>query len=138
MPVNPPESCGLCKVVKTAVEKANNSVRKHLIIYSVAYLLIMEVASLFLAKLPNYGSHIFPIMCQMGYAFIFYTIWLHRVRLKFCLRKDFAVFFLCLYYAFNAITILFQICGSVYTQIVSYGLLSSVLLLLLLTIFKRK
>lgn len=138
MPVNPPNSCGLCRVVKTAVEKTNNSIRKHLIVYSVAYLLLMEVASLFLMKHPNYESHIFPFMAQIGFAFIFYTIWLHRVRLKFCLRKDFAVFFLCLYYAFNAITILFQICGSVYTQIVSYGLLSSVLLILLLTIFKKK
>ena len=138
MPVNPKPSCGACRFVKEKVEKLNNNTRKHILIYAFFYILAMEVGSLFLQNKPNYLTYWFPLLCQFGFAVVFYALWLYRKNLKFCLRKDIAVFFLFLYYLFNGIVILFQICNSIYTNILSFGFLGISLLLLLTTILAPK
>ena len=138
MAANPKGSCGLCKIVKQVIEKTNNNIRKHILVYSLFYLLIAEVATIFMRNLPSYDLFWFPLIVQSGYAVIFYTLFLYRERLKFCFIKNIVVFSLFLYYIFNTLVIAFQICESIYTQVITYGLLSVIIILLLVKIFEPK
>lgn len=137
MAANPKGSCGLCRIVKSTIEKTNNNIRKHILIYSFFYLLVAEVATVFMRNLNNYADFWFPLFVQTGYAVVFYSLFLYRERLKFCFRKNIVVFSLFLYYAFNAIVVLFSICDSIYTDIITYGLLTVIIVTLLVTIFKE-
>jgi len=138
MAANPKGSCGLCRIVKSTIQKTNNNIRKHILIYSFFYLLLAEVATIFMRNLPSYDLFWFPLFVQSGYALIFYSLFLYRERLKFCFLKNIAVFSLFLYYSFNAIVVAFKICESIYTNVITYGLLSVVIISLLIRIFQDK
>lgn len=130
----PPKSCALCRVA----EKINNNMRKHILVYSIFYLLVFEIGSIFLRNLNNYALFWYPLLTNIALATIFYNLWLFRERLKFCFRKKIAVFSLFLYYIFAVATMVFNLCNSTYTQVISYGLLSVVLLTLISTIYAKK
>lgn len=138
MAANPKGACGACRLVRQIVERTNNNIRKHILIYSFFYLLLAEVATIFMRNLPNYGDFWFPLFVQTGYAVVFYSLFLYRERLKFCFRKNIVVFSLFLYYTFNAIVVLFSICDSIYTNIIANGLLSTVIITLLITILEER
>jgi len=153
MPRNPIGSCALCKTVKENISKfgvlLNLKTKKHILIYGFFYLLIFELFSFILAKdsvnimgisfdFPNYAFYTFPLLTQMGYSLMFISLWHWRFKLSFCQRKKIAVFSLFLYYSFNAICIMFQLCESFFTKVITYGLLSVVFVTLLLTIYQPK
>ena len=153
MPRNPIGSCGACKVVKERLSKfgvlINLKTKKHILIYGLFYLLVFELLSFILAKesvnimgiiyyFPSYQLYTFPLLTQIGYSLIFISLWHWRFKLSFCQRKKIAVFSLFLYYSFNAICIMFQLCESFFTKVITYGLLSVVFVTLLLTMYKQK
>lgn len=138
MAANPKGACGACRLVRQIVERTNNNIRKHIMIYSFFYLLLAEVASLYLRNLPNYTLFWFPLLVQFGFASLLYVLFLYRERLKFCFRKNIVVFSLFLYYAFNGIVVLFSICNSIYTDIITNGLLATAIITLLITIFEER
>lgn len=138
MPSLPKGSCGLCRVAKEVIEKINNNMRKHILVYSIFYLLLFEISSLYLRNLNNYALFWYPLLTNIALATIFYNLWLFRERLKFCLRKNLAVFSLFLYYSFAVFTMIFQICNSTYIDLISYGLLGVVLSTLVLTLYAKK
>jgi hypothetical protein len=124
--------------IKVIVKKASTNIRKHIVIYSFFYILLMEVSSIFLSNTKNYLTYWFPLLSTSGYFVLFLNLFLLRDRLKFCLRKTICVLALSFYYLFAIICLVFQFSDELYTSIINYGLLGVVLSTLVLTLYTLK
>lgn len=134
MPAVPP--CGLrCRIAKTHEFLKQN--KKPFIVYSIFYLLGIEVLSYFIRNLSNYACYWYPLLTQTGYLLIIFSVFLWSERLHFCFRKNIAVLLLSIYYLFGVISILFQFSNLFYAEVISFILLICSLLVLFLSIFKE-
>ena len=138
MAVLPPGSCGLCRTVKNTVKFINKNMYKHVMIYAFFYLLLFEGLSLLLRDREDYSLYWYPLLTQFALTVIFYNLYLFRNRLRFCLRKKIAVASLTAYYGLGVLTMIFQICNTVYLQFINHLLLLVTMFTLLLTIVQKK
>lgn len=132
MPRIPP--CALCRRITEVV----NDNKKPFLIYSIFYLLIIEIVSLFLANNENYACYWFPLLTNTGFFLLTFSICLWNEKLHFCQRKKQATKFLASYYLFGTVAILLNISDSNYTFWISIGLLSISGLIFILSIFRKK
>lgn len=110
--------------------------RKSFLIYSIFFLLAVEVFSIFIRYSENYTTYWYPLLTQLGFFLLVFSLFLWRERLHFCYRKNMAVFVLALYYLFGVISIVFQISDKTYTSAISYSMLGLVVILFIASIFK--
>jgi hypothetical protein len=142
MPRLPHESlppCTTCRKIKEAVLSTSKNVKKHILTYSLFYILVMEISSVFLSNKENYLYFWYPLLNTIGYFGLFLSLLLSSKRLRFCLRKNVVLGCLTAYYLFAVICILFQFSDLLYTSIVNYcllGVAGSTLILTLYTIKK--
>ena len=138
MAVNPTTTCLPCRVIKETIKNVSHNINFHFIKYLLMYLVVVEIVTIFLADLDSYAYKIFPAVTQFGYVCFLYFFYLHRYKLKFCRRKRIVVKMLFIYYFINFITIIIPICLTTFTNIISYLLLTTVGITLLLTILKKE
>lgn len=140
MPRLPHESlpCETCRKVKDAVLSASKKMKKHILIYSLFYILGMEISSVFLAEQENYLTYWYPLLNTFGYFILILTLFLFGERLRFCTRKYICVISLLFYYFFPIVCLIFQISDEFYTSIINYTLLSVFGISLFLTLFNNK
>lgn len=132
MPKIPP--CALCKKVKEVLIEN----KKPFLVYSIFYLLIIEVVSYYLADRKNYACYWYPLLTNTGFFLIVFSIFLWNDRLRFCLRKNLAVLFLSIYYLFGSVAIICNVSNTTYTFWVSVGLLAISVITFILSIFKSE
>lgn len=124
--------CGLkClggKMVNFATEQRKNFLR-----LGIFYVLLVEIASIFIRDLPNYACFWYPLLTQTVLLIMVFSVFLWRERLRFCFRKKFASVFLCLYYAFGVVALLANFSNQLYVDVVSFTLLGAATVLFLLS-----
>lgn len=135
MPGVPP--CGLaCRINKAHTFLKEN--KKSFLIYSIFYVLLAEVVSYFLRYEKNYACKIYPMLSNLEFFVLFFSLFLWNDRLHFCLRKNLAVLFLSVYFFFGFIALAFNFQDSTYTFWISIGLLSISVTTFILSIFKSE
>lgn len=138
----PKEGCVTClhkkSSVKEVIKKVSTNLRKHVLIYSFFYILVMEISSIFLSNTKNYLTYWYPLLSTSGFFVLFLNLFLLRDRLRFCIRKKIVVSCLSLYYLFAIICLVFQFSDELYTSIINYMLLGAVFITLLLTLYTIK
>lgn len=110
--------------------------KKSFLIYSLFCLLLIEVVSIFIRYNENYVQYWYPLLTQIGFFLLVFSLFLWRERLHFCYRKNVAVFVLALYYLFGAFSIVAQVSDKAYTSIISYSLLGLCGLIFILSFIK--
>jgi len=132
MPGVPP--CSLCKKVKAYLVEN----KKAFLIYSIFYVLVAEILSYFLRYEKEYACYYYPLLSQLEFFLIFFSLYLWNDRLHFCLRKNLAVLFLSGYFLFGFIAVLFKVQDAFYTPMISLGLVGISALTFFLSIFKSE
>lgn len=110
--------------------------KKVVTIYSIFTIPILEIASLFLEKLPNYVYFWYPLLTYICLFQLLLSLFLWNDKLRFCYRKNIATLFLAFYYLFGIFALIFQFSANFYYSIVSIGLLILSLTLFVTSIFK--
>lgn len=139
MPRPPKEVFDPKKVNFTTAEKKIpflQTLKNKFLIYSFLSVIVIEIASLFLANLASYQDFIYPLLTQVVMFILCLTLALNGNRLRFCTHKEFSMYMLCFYFLFNIIAIVFGFNGLFYTIVVTAFLILSGLTLLL-SIFKK-
>lgn len=111
--------------------------KKSFLIYSLFYLLLIEVASYFIRDVKNYACYWYPLLTQIGYFLVVFSIFLWNERLHFCFRKNIAVLFLSLYYFFGSVSLIFDFSNSTYAFYTGCGLLGISVITFILSTFKN-
>lgn len=132
MPGVPP--CSLCKKAKAYLVEN----KKSFLIYSIFYVLVAEILSYFLRYEKEYACYYYPLLSQLEFFLIFFSLYLWNDRLHFCLRKNLAVLFLSGYFLFGFIAVLFKVQDAFYTPMISLGLVGISALTFFLSIFKSE
>lgn len=136
MPGHPPGSCLPCRIVKEVSNKVKNNVEKNIKIYAFFAILLIEFLSIRYSNSfdPNvYAYKVYPTLANIEFSIIFFAVYLHTERLRFCMRQKLIVLSLLIYFLFNVLTILLPICWSSYYVYGSYGILSVILILFIAT-----
>lgn len=126
-------ACAFCKKVKEVLEKN----KKPFLVYSIFYLLLIEIVSYFLCEIQNYACYWYPLLTNTGFFLIVLSIYLWNDKLRFCFRKNLAFLFLSLYYLFGSIAIILNVSNSFYTNCIAVGLLFISAATFILSIFKK-
>lgn len=128
--------CGLaCRIAK-----ANNYLKekkKEFLIYSIFYLLGIEILSMFIRYEKNYVCFWYPLLTQSGYFLLVFSFYLWNEKLRFCLRKNIALLSLSFYYLLGVIALLFNFSDSFYYTITSYLFLGISIVLLFSSILNK-
>ena len=124
--------CSLCKPVET-LNRFLEYKKKPFLKWAIIVVLFLEWLSLYLAykfpppenlKFDFYTMKVYPLLTQLVLFLVFFSFFLWKDRLHFCVRKSATTFYLSLYYLFGFISILFCLSASVCYQIVSIGFLT--------------
>lgn len=130
-------TCGLkCRTKKMYEYLKVN--KRQIIIYSIFYILGIECVSYFIRSNANYACYWYPLLTQIGYCLILFSLFLWHDKLRFCFRKQLATLFLTAYYLFGCISLIFQFSDRLYSSVISIGLLSISILTFILSIFKKE
>lgn len=134
----PVGSCGACRAIKAFIKNPNRQIKKHMIKFILAYVLFFGIVTIFLRNLEDYALKIYPTITSLEISVLLYSIYLYRDRLRFCTRKKVIILSLLFYNLLNAITVAFQLCNSKYVTTISYLLLTTVIVTILLTIYQNE
>ena len=139
MPGVPP--CGLgCRAVKATkyIKENLEDSKKTILVYSIFCVLLAEIVSYFFRYEKNYACYIFPLISQLEMFLIIFSIYLWNDRLRFCLRKKTASLFLSFYFLIGFLSLLSGLTDSIYTTIISCGLLGISIITFLLSFLKSE
>lgn len=129
--------CGLgCRIKK--VHKYLKYQKSKFLIYSIFYLLIIELSSYSIRDFRNYACFWYPLLTQLGYALLTFSIFLWSEKLGFCFRKNIAILGLCIYYLLGFVSLIFGCSENLYIQLTLGILFLISLIAILLTIFKNE
>jgi len=143
MPANPKGSlgnCTTCRMIASAVKKTANNLRKNFLVYSIFYVLLLEIASIFIVQSVSeerYNNFYYPLINNIDFAVLFFNLFFYRNHLKFCLRKNIAVFSMAIYFVFNAYAVFFKLQQIFYYSAITYFLLGIVAVTLVLSLIKK-
>lgn len=112
--------------------------KRPIVIYSIFYVIIIECISNFIRYNKNYACFWYPLLTQIGYFFLFFSLFLWNEKLRFCFRKQLATFFISIYYLFGCISIIFQFSDKLYSTIISIALILITTTTFILSIFKKE
>lgn len=124
--------------ISNLVSNVNYKIRKHALRYLLAYILFFGFVTYYLRQLDTYALFWYPLIVSLEKATLLYSIYLYKNRLKFCVRKRIIILSLFYYEFLNAITIIFQLGESFYTNTLSYLLLTTAIVTILLTIYQNE
>lgn len=138
--------CSLCRTpekVRTYFETN----KKPFLTYSIFILLVLEWFSLGYQKTfpqtPNmvYDRYLFfwyPLLTQLGFFVVCFSLFLWKDRFHFCYRKSAVVFYLSCYYLLGFLGVLFCFSASIYYTIVSYSSLFIASFLFIVSLYKNR
>ncbi len=144
MAANPKGSlgCPTCRAIASAVKNTAKNFRKNFLVYSIFYVLLLEIASIFIVQSvteERYNDFYYPLINNIDFAVLFINLLFYRNHLKFCLRKNIAVFSMGIYFVFNTVAVIFKLQQSFYYSAITYFLLGIVAITLVLSlIYKQK
>jgi len=128
--------CGLaCRIAKANTYLKEK--KKEFLIYSVFYLLGIEILSMFIRYEKNYACFWYPLLTQVGFFLLVFSFYLWNEKLRFCLRKNIALLSLSSYYLIGIIALLFNFSDNFYYTITSYSFLGISIILLFLSILNK-
>ncbi len=128
--------CGLaCRIAKANVYLKEK--KKEFLIYSIFYLLGIEIFSLFIRYEKNYACFWYPLLTQIGFLLLTFSFYLWNEKLRFCVRKNVSILLLCAYYLFGIISLAFNLSDSFYYSVVSYSFLGFSILFFFLSIINK-
>lgn len=128
--------CGLKCLGRKAIDFATKQ-RQEFLRLGIFYVLIVEIASIFIRDLPNYACFWYPLLTQSVLFIMVFSVFLWRERLRFCFRKKFAAVFLSLYYLFGVVALVGNFSNQAYVDVVSYSLLGVTVVLFLLSFLQN-
>jgi hypothetical protein len=138
MPVLPCQSIGQCgrKAIEFVSEKSNKISKK----YTIFIILVMEIISIIMSKILNedYVYFWFPFFANNTILLLFYKDYCQRKILKYCQRTTVALRLSIAYFALNTFVMLTGYLAGFYYDIVTYLLLTTAFLIILLTLYKPK
>lgn len=129
--------CGLGCRLQKAYEYLKIQ-KKPFLLYSIFYLLVIELLSFMIRDWKNYACFWYPLLTQIGYAVLLFSIFLWGERLHFCVRKNITVVGLFLYYFTGSVSLIFGVSNNTYIEIAMLVLFLISMISILLTIFKRE
>lgn len=109
---------------------------KNIYIYAIFFVLVIELSSIKLSLLENYATYLYPLLTQLILSLLVYTIAYKGG--KYCKRKKLALYSLCAYYGLGFFSVLFQIPDTIYSYIVTNGLLLISLILFLFSVKRNE
>lgn len=120
------------------VEKVDKKeIKNKFLIFSFLIIIGIELISLFLVNLKSYLLVIYPILTQLVMFIATLTMALYSKRLRFCKRKELALYLVSLYYLLNAFFVIFPITNYIYSIIVNFVIMGVAVYLLVTEIGKN-
>lgn len=111
--------------------------KKNIGVFSIFYILAMELFSLVFYNLENYLLFWYPLLNTLGYLFIFLSFYVLANGLKFCRLKKITILTLVAYYSFSFVSILFKIENTIYTNIANYSMILLALFVLIYSVNEK-
>ena len=127
--------CGFKCLGRKAIDFATEQ-RKNFLRLGIFFVLIVEIASIFIRDLPNYACFWYPLLTHTVLLIMVFSVFLWRERLRFCFRKKFASVFLCLYYALGVLALVANFSTQLSVDVVSFFLLGLAVIFFLLSFFQ--
>jgi hypothetical protein len=132
------------EVLKKAAASLNRMVRKvdkkeiknKFLIFSFLLIIGIELASTFLVNAKSYLLVIYPILTQLVMFIATFTMALYSKRLRFCERKELALYLVSAYYLLNVFFVLFPSTNYIYSIIVNLMIMGIAVYLLITEIKK--
>lgn len=143
MAANPKGSlsnCTRCRMIASAIKKSANIIRKNFLVYSIFLFLAIEVVSIFIVKNVSekrYDHFYYPLINNIDFSILFFNLFFYRKHLRFCLRKNIAVFSMAIYFVFNTIAVIFKLQQTFYYPVITYFLLGVVAITLFLSLIHK-
>lgn len=111
---------------------------KKTFIYSVFFIILVEVFSLFIRDKNNYVNYYYPILTQLSLFIMLFNIFYSSSKLRFCNRKKLAIFSLMMYYLVGFFSIFIELKKGVYLDVVSNLLLFTSVVLIFLSLIRKR
>jgi len=128
--------CGLACRISKANEYLKEK-KKEFLIYSIFYLIGIEIFSFFIRYEKNYACFWYPLLTQIGFFLLTFSFYLWNEKLRFCKRKNLSILFLSIYYLVGIIALIFNFSDSFYYSSVSYSFLGFSILFFFLSIINK-
>lgn len=120
----PPRSLtGFSKRLAKTLTGENEKVNYNLAKFSILYLFIIEIVSMKLMYLSKYLIFWYPLLTQLGYALLIYTLFTFSKKLGFCRFKKAGLLLFFGYYLIGFFGIIFELGDKNYYQIITLVLL---------------
>lgn len=122
-------------------KKASNLFKKtckKTFIYSVFVLILIEVLSLFIRDSKDYVNIYYPLLTQISMFLMLFNIFYSSDKLRFCTRKKLAILSLLSYYCIGIFSIFVKAKAANYVNIVSNLLLVTAVVLVFLSLIRKK
>jgi len=116
----PPRSLTGFGKLRKALTGQNEKVNYNIAKFSILYLFIIEIVSMKLMYLPKYLFFWYPILTQLGYALLIYTLFTFSKKLGFCRFKKAGLLLFFAYYLIGVFGIIFELGDKNYYQIISF------------------
>lgn len=126
-------SASLSKMVQKVDKK---EIKNKFLIFSFLFIIGIELSSTFLVAFKSYLLVIYPILTQLVMFIATFTMALYSKRLRFCKRKELALYLISIYYLLNVFFVLFPSTNYIYSIIVNF-IIMGIAVYLLITEIKR-
>lgn len=116
---------------KLVLNVDKKEIKNKFLIFSFLLIICIELSSIILVHFENYLLFIYPLLTQLVMFIVVLTLALYSKRLRFCKRKELALYVISLYYLLNALLVIFPISNYIYSigiNIVLMGLAGYLLL----------
>ena len=120
------------------LSQLTNKAKDNLYKYAIFLVLFIEILTYFLASCDSYALYYYPMLSSLCLALLVYGFALKGKILRFCTRKTWAFKFLTYYYVFGFLSVLLQLSDKVYTEYISYGLLTIAVFLAVSTFYRNE
>ena len=129
--------CPTCRKVIDSLKKVNITVKKNIMLYSFAFVLLIEILSSTVLRdsiSEQCNPYWYVLLTQLVLFIVFLNLNYNRELLRFCQRQILIVRSLILYYFIGCFSLIFNISDNKYINTVKWGLIIFSSFILIITI----
>ena len=133
--------CPGCRMIATAFKKANESVKTNVMIYTSAFVLIVELLTATILRdsiKAGCNPFYYVLFTQLVLFVVYMNFNYSRKLLKYCFRQIIIIRTLMIYYLFGVLSLVFAIPDNLYSNIIKWSLLFVVFVSLILSLIHKK